>query len=123
MSIYIIIGCGGALGAIMRIALSKILPFVVMGIPLPILTINIIGCFLIGFLTEIIIAVPISENWKYFLVPGFLGGFTTFSSFALEADLLIRKNDYFPAVIYISLSVFGSLIVCFLGMRFGRIFF
>ena len=63
----------------------------------------------------------ISDNARYFLVSGFLGGFTTFSAFALEFGLLYEKNQFWSAVIYTLLSVGISLSAFFGGIKLVKI--
>ena len=112
---YILTGIGGAIGAISRVAASQLFPENIYGIPAQILFINVLGCFFMGALTEgAALHFSISDNMKYFLISGFLGGFTTFSSFALEVGNLTEKNDYYLAIIYILASVTLS-ITCFFG--------
>lgn len=121
---YITIGFGGAIGAIARVAIGKILPSTVIGgIPFPIMFVNIVGCFLIGLLTEIMaLHCSPSENIKYLLISGFLGGFTTFSTFALEFGVLVEKNELMHAMFYALLSFTLSIICFFIGIKIVRMF-
>jgi CrcB protein len=123
MSHYIATGLGGAIGAIIRVAIGKILPLTIMGVPFYILGVNILGCFVMGFLTELMAlhwAVP--DNIRYFLIAGVLGGFTTFSAFALEFGLLCEKNQYAIAVTYATLSLALTILAFFVGVVIVRIF-
>lgn len=121
---YLMIGLGGALGTMARVALSKTLTDHVWGIPFPILLINILGCFLIGLITAMMgFAGSASDTARYFWISGFLGGFTTFSAFALEVGLLFERNQWLLAMTYILLSVALSLIFFFIGLKCVRLLF
>ena len=123
ISHYIFIGCGGALGAMMRVAIGKLLPISILGVSSQILFVNILGCFIIGLFSEIMALYgSISENMKYFLISGFLGGFTTFSAFILEFGLFIEKNEYVLALAYAFFSVFLCVVGFFTAIRIVRLF-
>lgn len=120
---YIITGLGGALGSVARLLVGKLLPTAIYGIPIPILFVNIFGCLIMGLLTETITLYwSPNEHTKYFLISGFLGGFTTFSSFSLEFGLLVEKNEFIPAFLYVVLSVFLSLFSFFVGVKIVSLF-
>ncbi len=119
---YIAVGLGGALGSIIRIYLSKILALTIFGIPFQLLAINVLGSFIMGILTQLASLYWLeSENIKYFLMSGLLGGFTTFSGFALDFGLLIEQEKYMPAIFYVMLSVGLSLSCFFLGIKITKL--
>lgn len=122
LSHYISTGLGGALGAILRVALMSLFPVSVLGIPLQILCVNVIGCFTMGVLVEIwALNIALTETMRYFLISGLLGGFTTFSAFALEFGLLVEKNQHGVATFYTLLSVGLSLTFFFMGLKAVRL--
>ena len=124
MKQYVFIGLGGAIGAIARVAFSRILPSFVLTIPFKILCINVIGCFAMGMLTEILSFYwSGSINLRHFLVQGILGGFTTFSAFSLEFGLLYEKGLYGTAVAYALLSFVLSIGFFFGGLKMIRTFY
>ncbi|PIS01366.1 MAG: fluoride efflux transporter CrcB [Chlamydiae bacterium CG10_big_fil_rev_8_21_14_0_10_35_9] len=122
-SSYIWIGLGGALGAMARVGIMRILPSFVLSVPFKVFLVNILGCFLIGLLTEAMAFYGnVSINMRHFLIQGFLGGFTTFSAFALEFGLLYEKGSHFTAIFYAALSVIVCIISFFVGLRILRLF-
>ncbi len=123
MTHYFWIGLGGAFGAIARAILGSLLPVQLSGIPLQIIVVNVIGSGVMGILAEAMALYwSPPEALRYFLIAGFLGGFTTFSSFAFETGLLVERHEIFLAILYVTLSVALSLAAFFLGMRLVRLF-
>jgi len=120
---YVYVGLGGALGAMARVALTSVLPPSAFHMPIKIMIVNILGCFILGTIVEIFaLYAHMPQGVQHFLVQGLLGGFTTFSAFALEFGLLFEKNSYVLACSYVVLSVVLSILFFFMGMRIPRIF-
>lgn len=112
------VGLGGFIGSILRY-LVFLSSNHLLGSNLPYSTIivNIIGSFFIGFLYQFFNNyIFISESTKLLLTVGFLGGFTTFSTFSIDAFILYQNYGKFFAVSYIILSVVLSLSALLLGM-------
>jgi fluoride exporter len=115
---YLLIGLGGALGAMARVGVGRLFPATLAGsIPLQMLAVNVIGCFMMGLLSSWLEYHNGPLALRYFLVTGFLGGFTTFSAFALEGMLLVQKQQYVPAAAYILLTVILCLAFFFIGSK------
>jgi CrcB protein len=117
---YILVGIGGGVGAILRVAASRMLPAMLMQqIPASILIVNVIGGLLIGAANglQLNFDQKIIDDLKFLCVSGFLGGFTTFSAFTLEIVQLLEKEKYFLALAYVILSVLLSLIFFCIGTR------
>jgi CrcB protein len=116
---YLIIGSGGFIGAITRYALSAwIGQRWGRSFPLGTLIINVSGCFFMGLimslLTERFIANP---YWRSLLVVGFLGAYTTFSTFEFETGSLIKDGE----ILYAALNVILSVFMGFIALRMGEI--
>ncbi len=115
---YIFIG--GGLGSVLRFLISNYTQKVwnVNSFPMGTFVVNIIGCFLIGFLTSYFLKV---DNYlKFLLITGFCGGFTTFSTFSAENISLWESGSYFMLLFYILLSVIVGLIAVYLGLQVSK---
>lgn len=118
-------GIGGALGAMTRIIVTHYIPGTIfIQFPIKILAVNILGCFALGLITELMtLFYEPSVFIRSLIIPGFLGGFTTFSAFSLEYALLVKKNLLGLAVVYATLSLLLTISAFFLGMKIIRIIY
>ncbi len=120
------IGIGGALGSILRFLLQSRMRAEFPGnFPLGTLGVNLIGSLLIGFLAGWFLNVAAPGHLKVFLMVGILGGFTTFSSFALENLTLIQGGHLKASLVYLLVSntlgiglAFGGFVVARAISRF-----
>lgn len=109
---------GGGLGAACRWLISTQLASTD-GFPFGTLAVNLLGCFLIGIASVYLVQQP---RLALFLLVGFLGGFTTFSSFGLDAWHMLSSSEYKNFATYVGLSnVLGILLVIF-GHKLGTLF-
>ena len=108
---------GGGIGAVGRWALTQLMSHYCPFLPYGIVMCNIIGSFLIGLLYGYF---PKPSLLISTLTIGVLGGFTTFSSFALDGMKLIEQHQWFPFFLYITLSVFLGLGACHVGYTLAK---
>ena len=106
MTDCLIVAGGGAIGAVCRFLIGKLSLGSNSGFPLKTFIVNILGCFMIGLVAALALK-QLSDSPKLvlFLKVGICGGFTTFSSFALETGGLLEKGSYGVAAAYVVLSV------------------
>jgi CrcB protein len=117
---YLLAAIGGALGALARWGLSEAIPSPG-GWPVATLLVNLSGCFLLGVLLGIISSRSPEPAWvKPFLGVGVLGGYTTYSTFAVELVLLVDADALGLAVGYLLLSVVGAVVAVATGAVTGR---
>jgi len=114
--ILISIAMGGAAGAVMRYIVSGFAYKITSStFPLGTLAVNLIGCFLLGFIWQVTQEVIVSSYLKSCITIGVLGAFTTFSTYALETFLLLREGEFLLFSINIVISTLGGLILVFSG--------
>lgn len=112
---------GGALGALTRygaaVWLQRLLASTPYGsFPLSTLSVNVVGSFLLGFVAELGLAGLLSPLLRVAIGTGFIGALTTFSSFELETELLLREGPRLQGVIYL----LANLILGFVAILLGR---
>lgn len=116
MRAVFIIGLGGFVGAVLRYLLTLAPISEKTGFPVITLLVNIAGAFVIGILAGIAAKYPsFSGEWMQFLQIGICGGFTTFSTFALETTLLFGADKAGAGLLYVGLSLALGLGAVWLG--------
>jgi CrcB protein len=116
---YLVIGAGGFTGAVARfIVATWIGQRWGRSFPLGTFTINVSGSFLIGLLMYLLTEkLMVNPQWRFFLVVGFLGAYTTFSTFEYETGRLVKDSEWMLA----ALNVGGSVIAGFTALKTGEI--
>ena len=118
----LLIAVGGALGAVSRFLLGNAVNKA-MGSALPFGTfvINVAGCFAMGLLMTLIVDRELlPAAWRLFLCVGFLGGFTTFSSFGYETLMLLAEGRLLAVLAYVGCSVGLGLVAAAAGVLCAR---
>ena len=110
------VAAGGALGAMTRYALWLLVGGGLFGVtgPLATLIVNIVGCAMMGGVAgAVAVGLVLPEMWRVFVAVGFLGALTTFSSFTLDAGMLLARQGLSMSIVYLGLSVILSLVAFF----------
>lgn len=117
------IAAGGALGAVSRFCLGNFISRIIgRALPYGTFVINIVGCFFMGLImTMIIERGMLSAAWRLLLCVGFLGGFTTFSSFGYETLMLLQEEKIVAALAYVGGSIILGLMSAALGVAVGKL--
>lgn len=125
MKQLLLIALGGAGGALCRYGLVNLINQFDHGkFPLGTLMVNVIGSFLIGILYVLIAErLSLHPDWRSILMVGFLGAFTTFSTFSLEAITLLENGQLMTAISYIASSVLICLLVAWMAIVLTRLIF
>ncbi|MBG0816295.1 CrcB family protein [Planomonospora sp. ID82291] len=114
------VACGGALGALARHGLGAALPTAPGAFPWTTLAVNLLGCLLIGALVVVLAALEPHPLAGPFLSTGVLGGFTTFSSFAVDTEALIRLGRPATALSYLLATPVLAVAAAFTGTVLAR---
>jgi CrcB protein len=119
---YLFVVIGGGTGALARyVAASAIMTRFGGKFPLGTLVINVTGSFLIGFLMTVLTErFKLDPNWRLLLVVGFLGGYTTFSSFELETYSSVREGGLWTGMLNVVSSVMLGYVAVTLGSMLAR---
>ena len=113
------VALGGAIGAAARYGVGVALFRPTGAFPLGVLTVNVLGSFLMGLLV-VYLGQRMMLHLNPFLMTGVLGGFTTFSAFSLEAYTLFERGDVGLAALYVGLSVGRSIAALIAGVLIMR---
>ena len=120
--IYIFIFIGGGLGAVCRYFISLITTQQFNNIfPFGTLTVNLIGSFLIGLFFHFFQNVVVPIEIRIFIMIGFLGGFTTFSSFSIESINLLRDGEYRFFILNVIINNIACLLLSIIGIYLGKL--
>jgi CrcB protein len=123
MGAWIAVAVGGAVGSRARPGVNHLVhgQLLTTRFPAGTVAVNIGGCFVIGLLAGLLAAdrIALPFYWREFVFVGGLGGFTTFTTFALDTLMLMRTQSASAAIVYVSLQVLGGLASVWAGHEFG----
>lgn len=121
--LWFAVAAGSALGGLARFLLSRTWPAAPGALPLATMGVNVAGCFAIGVLSVLLgrnaPGAAVAESWRVFWLSGVLGGFTTWSAFALESVLLTSEGASIKALAYVLMTVLGCLLAAWIGRSVG----
>lgn len=118
---WLAVGIGAALGAWLRWGLSVFLNQAHSHLPLGTVSANLIGGYLIGIALAFFDQATVTNPaWRLFIVTGFLGGLTTFSTFSGESMFLLQRAQYGWAFLHILTHLLGSILLCIAGFATFR---
>lgn len=122
MNQVLLVALGGAVGSVCRYLVGVgALRLMGPSFPWGTLAVNVAGSFAIGILAELIVArFGASAELRLLLITGFLGGFTTFSAFALDAVTLFERGASLAAATYLVLSIGASIAAAIAGIGLMR---
>lgn len=120
-TILLVIGSAGALGALARYAVARLVTSPAGHFPWSTFWINVTGSFAIG-----LVLVLVGERFRSariarpLIATGFLGAYTTFSTYMVDSDLLFRRHDFATGALYVAASLFAGLGAAFAGVVLAR---
>lgn len=117
---FLLVFVGGGLGAVARFFVTTALAGKLGTFPLGTLTANVLGSFVMGLVVGVIAGRASLEPLRLLVAVGFLGGFTTFSSFSAETLALAQGGQIFAAVANVAVSVAAGFAACLAGLTFAR---
>jgi CrcB protein len=118
------VALGGSFGAVLRFLVSTgVYHWLGRGFPYGTLAVNIIGSFLLGLLTEALVLnrMAFALDYRAAILVGFIGAFTTFSTFSLETVYLLQQGNVSKAALNVSISVLACLLAIWLGLLCGKL--
>jgi CrcB protein len=120
---YLVVGVGGFLGAIARYMLGTYIGNRY-GVRFPYGTfvINMSGCFLIGLILTLLARTTASQYWRYLIPIGFIGAYTTFSTFEYETLRAVQDGQVMTGLLNVVLSVIVGYAAVWAGAALGRVF-
>tara|TARA_X000000368_G_scaffold254467_1_gene201145 strand:+ start:1374 stop:1751 length:378 start_codon:yes stop_codon:yes gene_type:complete len=123
MNLFIAIFLGGGCGALSRyLIIDQMNKLGTNSFPYGTMLVNVLGAFLIGIVYYLLMSkIIINEQLKVFITIGFLGGFTTFSSFNLDFFRLIESGNIFPALMYALATLLTTIVAFYIGYSLSKI--
>ena len=117
----LIVGAGSFIGGVSRYLVSSLMRGGAAGFPWGTLTVNVLGCFLIGLIGGLLLrATEPSGGWSFLLITGFCGSFTTFSTFSRESLAMLQCHNIAGFSAYIAVSIIAGIALTAFGYWLAR---
>ena len=118
----LLVAAGGAIGSVARYLTGQLTTRAFgPNFPWGTLAVNVLGSLAIGIFAELIARrFNAPQEWRLLIITGFLGGFTTFSAFSLDAAVMVERGDLLPAIAYVASTMLVSLFAVFAGLALTR---
>ncbi len=117
----LIVGAGSFVGGVSRYLVSSLMRGGAAGFPWGTLTVNLLGCFLIGLIGGLLLrATEPSGGWSFLLITGFCGSFTTFSTFSRESLAMLQCHNIAGFSAYIAVSIIAGIALTAFGYWLAR---
>ncbi|HLS22450.1 MAG TPA: fluoride efflux transporter CrcB [Pseudogracilibacillus sp.] len=119
--IYVYVGIGGAIGALLRYTISLFFVINDTNFPYSTLFVNMIGSFLLAYITYgLFEKIKVKQLIKLAITTGFFGSFTTFSALSVETLELAQEGQILHALLYVFISLFGGILATYLGYLISK---
>lgn len=119
--IYVYVGIGGAIGALLRYTISLFFVINDTNFPYSTLFVNMIGSFLLAYITYgLFEKIKVKQLIKLAITTGFFGSFTTFSALSVETLELAQEGQILHALLYVFISLFGGILAAYLGYLISK---
>jgi CrcB protein len=116
---FLLVFIGGGVGSMLRYGISRIIPYAG-GFPVATLIANLVSSLLLGYLLALAFRNNLSQEYRWLLMTGLCGGFSTFSTFSAENFQLLEEGSYGILAAYIATSVILGILAIFIGFFLGR---
>jgi len=123
MKLLLFVGVGSFIGGILRYLLSQFIQTKFLStFPYGTLTVNILGCLVIGLVLALSERTSMTPEWRLFLATGICGGFTTMSAFSSETFSMLREGQLWNASAYVLASLILCIFATFIGYFIPKLF-
>ena len=112
---YFLVFLGGGLGSMCRYGIAHVMSYYQITFPIATFLANVLSCFVLGLMVGLNLKTGINPAYKWLVMTGFCGGFSTFSTFTNETYLLLQSGQYS----YVLANIIGSLLICLVFIYLG----